>query len=354
VTGFELPRRAEIEAAARAVYSHLGIAGAGAGGVEGAASLGRMLLGPVAGRLGKRRLIVVADGDLQYLPFGMLPAPREEGARATAGTAGAPLLVEHEIVSVPSASVVAAQRRGARRAPAEKLAAVLADPVFDARDPRVTAAAGRQASPSGNGGRSRAGAPSEPFSRLPWTGREAAAIAAVAPAGGSLLALGFEASRETALSPALARYRIVHFATHGVIDTLTPALSGLMLSRIDEQGAAREGFLGLADIYNLRLGADLVVLSGCETALGKQVNGEGLVGLTQGFLYGGARQVVASLWRVEDRATAELMSRFYRGLLVERRPAAAALRLAQLAIRRDRRWRSPYYWSGFLAQGDWR
>jgi CHAT domain-containing protein/tetratricopeptide (TPR) repeat protein len=354
VTGVALPRRAEIEAAARAVYSDLGVVGPRGVGQEDAASLSRMLLGPVAARLGKRRLIVVADGDLQYLPFGMLPVPREQGAKAAAGAAGAPLLAEHEIVSVPSASVVAAQRRGARRPPAQGLVAVLADPVFDARDPRVTAAAGRRASPSGNGPRPRAGSPNDPFPRLPWTRREAAAIAAVAPAGESLLALGFEASRETALSPALARYRIVHFATHGVIDARTPALSGLMLSRIGEQGDAREGFLGLADIYNLRLGADLVVLSGCETALGKQVNGEGLVGLTQGFLYAGARQVVASLWRVEDRATAELMSRFYRGLLVDRRPAAAALRLAQLAIRHDRRWRSPYYWSGFLAQGDWR
>jgi CHAT domain-containing protein len=126
-----------------------------------------------------------------------------------------------------------------------------------------------------------------------------------------------------------------------------------MLSRVGERGAPVEGFLGLRDVYNLRLGADLVVLSGCETALGKEVRGEGLVGLTQGFLYTGAKQVVASLWRVEDRATAELMARFYQGLLVEGRAPAAALRQAQLAIRREKRWRSPYYWSGFVLQGDW-
>src|SRR6185295_4915487 len=175
---------------------------------------------------------------------------------------------------------------------------------------------------------------------------------AVVPAGQSLVALDFRASRATALSPELAGYRVVHFATHGIIDSRTPALSGLMLSRVGERGEPLEGFLGLHDVYNLRLGADLVVLSGCETALGKQVRGEGLVGLTQGFLYTGARQVVASLWRIEDRATAELMSRFYRGL-VAGRPPAAALRLAQLAIRDDKRWRSPYYWSGFVLQGDW-
>jgi CHAT domain-containing protein len=308
-----------------------------------------MLLGPVAGRLGKRRLIVVADGELQYIPFGMLPVPARGGAKSGA----APLLAGHEIVNAPSASVVALQRRLPHRAPAPDVVAVLADPVFDAGDPRVTARAGKGAT-AGDGKRSRERSPEASVPRLPWTRREAEAIAAVVPAGESLLALDFRASRETALSPALSRYRIVHFATHGVIDSRTPALSGLMLSRVGEQGAPREGFLGLGDIYNLRLGADLVVLSGCETALGKQVRGEGLVGQTQGFLYTGASQVVASLWRVEDRATAELMSRFYRGLLVERRTPAAALRLAQLAIRDDKRWRSPYYWSGFVLQGDWR
>jgi CHAT domain-containing protein len=173
------------------------------------------------------------------------------------------------------------------------------------------------------------------------------------PAGRSLLALDFRASRATVLSPELSGYRILHIATHGILDARTPALSGMMLSRVDERGAPVEGFLGLRDVYNLRLGADLVVLSGCETALGREVRGEGLVGLTQGFLYAGARQVVASLWRIEDRATAELMSRFYRGLLVEGLTPAAALRQAQLAVRDDKRWRSPYYWSGFVLQGDW-
>jgi len=337
VTGYELPPRERIEAAAREVHDRLGVLAPGDDRVEqAAASLGRMVLAPVAGRLGERRLIVVADGELQYIPFGMLPIPGEPD----------PLLSRHEIVNAPSASIVALQRRLARREPAPGIAAVLADPVFEADDPRVTAGAGASSpvrSVSGAG----------PFLRLPWTRREAEAIATVVPAGRSFLALDFRASRETALSPELSRYRIVHFATHGIIDSRTPALSGLMLSRIGEHGAPREGFLGLRDVYNLRLGADLVVLSGCETALGKEVRGEGLVGLTQGFLYTGAKQVVASLWRVEDRATAELMARFYQGLLVEGRAPAAALRQAQLAIRREKRWRSPYYWSGFVLQGDW-
>lgn len=352
VTGFELPPRARIEAAARAVYDRLAVLAPGDDRLAPAAeALSRMVLGPVAGRLGKRRLVVVADGELQYVPFGALPildAGRDAGREAGGFM---PLLTRHEIVDAPSASAVAWQRRHARKTAVGGDVAVLADPVFAPDDPRVAPGAGTR-SAAGSGLRS-APSPAASFLRLPWTRREAEAIAAVVPAGRSLLALDFRASRATALSPGLAGYRIVHFATHGIIDSRTPALSGLMLSRVGERGEPLDGFLGLRDIYNLRLGADLVVLSGCETALGKEVRGEGLVGLTQGFLYTGARQVVASLWRIEDQATAELMSRFYRGLLVEGRPPAAALRLAQLAIRDDRRWRSPYYWSGFVLQGEW-
>jgi CHAT domain-containing protein len=104
----------------------------------------------------------------------------------------------------------------------------------------------------------------------------------------------------------------------------------------------------------MKLGAGLVVLSACETALGKPVEGEGLLGLTRGFMYAGAPRVVASLWEVDDKATGELMKKFYEGMFVHRLTAAAALRAAQDAIRREPQWRSPYYWAGFVLQGDWR
>jgi len=329
VTGFELPPRARIEAVARELYGQLSTLSPAEERRETAAStLSRMVLGPVAGRLAGKRVIVAADGELQYIPFGVLPDPQASAAKAPA-----PLLAGHEVVNVPSASAVILERRLLRRAPVPNIVAVLADPVFAPEDPRVgRRAGGKKLVAGGPALRSQAG--TGELLRLPWTRREAEAIRAVAPAGQALLALDFRASRETALSPELSRYRIVHFATHGIIDSRTPALSGLMLSRVGEQGTPVEGFLGLSDVYNLRLGADLVVLSGCETALGEEVRGEGLVGLTQGFLYAGAKLVVASLWRVEDRATAELMSSFYRGLLVERLPAPVALRRAQLAVRR--------------------
>ena len=116
---------------------------------------------------------------------------------------------------------------------------------------------------------------------------------------------------------------------------------------------SRDGFLRLNTIYNLRLGADLVVLSACQTALGKEVAGEGLVGLTRGFMYAGARRVIASLWQVSDAATAELMRKFYAGLLQRRLPAGAALRSASSKCRGIRAGPSPYYWAGFVLQGDW-
>jgi CHAT domain-containing protein len=170
----------------------------------------------------------------------------------------------------------------------------------------------------------------------------------------TLRALDFEASRATVSGDHLARARVLHFATHGVLDDVRPALSGLVLSLVDERGRKQDGVLRLHDVYNLTLSADLVVLSACQTGLGQELRGEGLVGLTRGFMYAGARSVLATLWKVDDRATAELVERFYAGLLGPRRLApAAALRAAQVSMAQDARWRSPYYWAGFVLQGEW-
>jgi CHAT domain-containing protein/Tfp pilus assembly protein PilF len=342
VQSFELPGRKEIEEAARRVHRDLSTFDP-AGRLresEDAAALGRMLLGPVAARLKGQRLVVVADGALQYIPFGVLPAPGGSD----------PLLLRHEIVYLPSVSALAVQRRALEhRTPAPQRIAVLADPVFDPRDPRVT---GRSAEGKERG--TERGSPV--FERLPASRREAdaiAAIAAIAPRGQVLEALDFQADRPLVLSDRLRTFRIVHFATHGVIDSEHPSLSGLALSMVDAAGRPQEGFLHLHDIYNLRLDADLVVLSGCRTALGKELRGEGLIGLTRGFQYAGAPRVIASLWRVEDQATAALMERFYRAMWIEGLRPAAALREAQLWVRQQRRWRDPWFWAGFVLAGDW-
>jgi CHAT domain-containing protein len=176
----------------------------------------------------------------------------------------------------------------------------------------------------------------------------------MAPAGTALKATDFKASRATAMSRELQQYRILHFATHGLLNSKHPELSGIVLSLLDEKGNPEDGFLRLQDIYNLRLPVDLVVLSACNTGFGKDVKGEGLIGLTRGFMYAGAARVVASLWKVDDEATAELMSRFYQQMLKDGQPPAAALRAAQLAIWKQKRWRSPYYWAAFSLHGEWK
>jgi CHAT domain-containing protein len=189
---------------------------------------------------------------------------------------------------------------------------------------------------------------------LRFSRREAEAISSFAPEAMRRTALDFAASREAALAEPLDQYRILHFATHGLLNSTTPALSGLVLSLVDEGGQPRNGFLRLHEIYNLKLNADLVVLSACQTALGKKVQGEGLIGLTRGFQYAGAPRVVASLWRVDDQATAELMKRFYQGMLRGGLRPAAALRAAQISLARETRWKNPYYWAAFTLQGEWR
>lgn len=342
---FELPPRKILEEAARDAHGELSVFDPMAGGVRDRtlARFSELVLAPVASRLDGRRLVIVADGALHYVPFAGLPEPA-----GAPGGIGQPLIVRHEIVHLPSASTLALLRRERRRrSPAPRLLAVLADPVFRSDDPRLLGEGAQPVEARLDPLRGEA------FVRLPATRREAAALAELVPPDRLWTALGFDAGRQAVLSGDLGDYRWVHFATHGVIDASHPELSGLLLSRYDEEGRPLEGFLSLNDIYGLELAADLVVLSGCETALGPTLYGEGLVGLTRGFLHAGASRVLASLWRVQDRATAELMARLYRGLLAEGLPPGAALRSAQLEIRRQRRWRDPYFWAPFVLQGDW-
>jgi CHAT domain-containing protein len=189
--------------------------------------------------------------------------------------------------------------------------------------------------------------------RLPASRREAESIAALAPAGASFTALDFRASRPTALSKDVAGARIIHFASHGLLNSRQPELSGIVLSLVDERGEPVQGFLHTRDVYGMDLAAELVVLSACQTALGKEVRGEGLVGLARGFMFAGTPKIVASLWKVPDTATAEFMARFYRGMLREGLAPAAALSAAQRSFRGDELWSAPYYWAAFTLQGEW-
>ncbi|HVG09836.1 MAG TPA: CHAT domain-containing protein [Thermoanaerobaculia bacterium] len=364
---FELPSRERIEEAARRWYGALVVHPADPGYAEAAATarkaadeLSGMLLRPVQELLRDQPLLVVGDGALQYLPFAALPAPDSLG-----GSDRVALIAGHEVVSLPSASALAVLRREiAGRAAAPKTLAVLADPVFQPDDPRTNRSTTRPGKPakeslvrggdiSDRGDLRAHEVDPRRLLRLRFSEREAEAIAALVPESQRFKALGFAASRAMATGGELARYRMVHFATHGLIDSRRPEMSSLVLSLVNERGEPQNGFLRLHDIYNLELKADLVVLSACQTALGQEIRGEGLVGLTRGFMYAGAARVLASLWSVDDRATSLLMRRFYEHMITGGLRPAAALRQAQIDMSRDPQWRSPYYWAGFSLQGEW-
>jgi CHAT domain-containing protein len=363
---YVLPKREEVEKVAREVYEALTarsvvkslespaqrktrIAEADTDFQRSSGELSRMILAPAAAEFGSKRLVVVTDDILQIIPFAALSV-------ATGGTQR-PLIVDHEVVSLPSASAFAVQRQNlSDRKPAPRGVAVIADPVFSANDPRLKSGAEpvAQAStriiehlPGPNGGQLS-------IARLPFTRWEADQILAVAPSSSNFKALDFRANRSIVTSGELSNYRYVHFATHGYLDTSRANLSALVLSLVDEQGKPQDGFLRTHDIYNLKLPAELVVLSACETGLGKDTQGEGLEGVTRGFMYAGARRVVMSLWNVNDKATAALMQRLYAGLLRNNKTPAAALRAAQIEMLRSRQWQSPYYWAAFVMQGEWR
>jgi CHAT domain-containing protein len=360
IESFELPKRSDIEIAAKRVYglisSHkrefqrqteLALAG-----------LSRMLLGPVAGRLGQKRLLIVSDGALQYIPFAALPE-LGKGDRK-------PMVAGHEIVNLPSASVLAVLRQEiAGRKPAQKTAAVLSDPVFDGDDPRVRKTRNKLVAQAGPVETSETFAQREltrsatdsgvgQFNRLLFSRKEAESIEALAPSGQVLTALDFSASKIKAISPEIDQFRIVHFATHALINSQHPELSGIVLSLVDERGEPQDGFLRMHEIYNLDLRAELVVLSACQTALGKEIRGEGLIGLTRGFMYAGSPRLLASLWDVRDESTAELMKRFYTAMLKEHVTPAAALRAAQVSMWNEKRWEAPVYWAPFVLYGEWR
>jgi CHAT domain-containing protein len=267
-----------------------------------------------------------------------------------------PLVASHEIVRLPSASALAALRTevASRKTRPGSGIAVLADPVFAADDERLPAARRSQPETYADELQSSLAAVGTGLPRLLFTRREADSIAAATAPGQVTRYLDFRANRAAATSPELARNRIVHFATHGLLNGETPELSGLVLSRIDEHGKPEDGFLRLYEIYSLKLPVDLVVLSACQTALGKETHGEGVNSVSRAFLYAGAARVIASLWRVDDAATADLMGRFYRKLLAGRQRPAAALRSAQLEMLAQQRWQFPYFWSAFELQGEWK
>ncbi|MBD2447553.1 CHAT domain-containing protein [Nostoc sp. FACHB-152] len=349
ITSYELPKRADIEAVVQDFRQ--AITSPHIRNNSSINSLSKLVLAPVAKQLKNKRLLIVSDGALQYVPFAALTQPNLQKSSYK------PLLLNHEIITLPSASTVAILRREQKqRKSAAKTLVVLADPIFSSDDERIQ---GKSQVVANNNLESLALTRSArdadiSFDRLNFTRQEAEQILALVPANKAKEAVDFTASRSTATSNELSQYSIVHFATHGIINSKHPELSGIVLSLFDQSGKPQNGFLRLHDIFNLKLQAELVVLSACQTGLGEEVQGEGLVGLTRGFMYAGSPRVVVSLWSVDDQATSELMKLFYEKMLKAKLKPAAALRAAQIEIWRSQKYTAPYYWAAFTLQGEWK
>ncbi|XZN98457.1 MAG: CHAT domain-containing protein [Microcoleus sp.] len=359
LTSYELPKRADIETAARnfrdAITSEIQrdipqrVA-------KASANLGQLILQPAAAQLGNKRLLIVPDGVLHYTPFPALTLPPTAGQNTNV-----PLITQHEIITLPSASTLAILRQNyADRKPPSQTLAILADPVFSPDDERIKGKltpATTEKLEANNLGLNRSLRASNrewPPKRLTSSREEAQTIYSLFPSASSRQTFDFDASRTTATDGSLANYQIVHFATHGMANSKNPELSGILMSMVDNKGNPVNGFLRLNDIFNLKLAANLVVLSACQSGMGQNVKGEGMVGLTRGFMYAGAQRVAVTLWIVDDEGTAVLMQKFYQKMVQQKLAPAAALRAAQMEMMQQEKWKSPYYWSAFTLQGEWK
>ena len=358
---YELAKGSQINDAAQKVYDLLSKRperdGVNKDLDEATKQLSELVLKPLAEHLNAQRLIIVADGKLHFVPFQFLPAPN--------GT-NEPLIAQYEIVNAPSASILGQLRKEKQlRRPTTRLLAAFGDPVFPTNYAEYRSSAGGELVAS-------AKTSIEPWQRA-WRDIELSTgkpdLSTIQPLtyskfelqklselGGpsSVVARGFEASRDTLTKLNLSQFSILHFATHALLDPKNPESTGLFLSMLDVSGQPQNGFITTPDVYSLHAPVDLAVLSACSTGLGKDARGEGLIGLTSGFMYAGASSVAASLWKVDDQATADLMEYFYANMLEKRMRPAEALRLAQNTVRKDPRWQSPHYWAGFTFQGDFR
>ncbi len=358
VQSYNLPGEKDLEDIAKPFHSTLTNSGSINDVKRTGDKLFNLIISPVANQMAGKRLLVVADGVLQYIPFAAIPLPTNNYT---------PLIKNHEIVNAPSAATIALQRQQPRRS-ASKTLAIIADPVFKADDARLSSrnkssidsclitppASSKKSANLADLQRSLRTLDLRDIQRLPNTQQEAKQILALVPPNQREAACSFAANYDTVTQPQkshLDQYRNVLFATHGFINSSNPQLSGLVLSLVDSKGKPRDGFLRLHDIFNLQLNADLVVLSACQTGLGEDIRGEGLVGLTRGFMYAGTRRVVTSLWNVDDAKTAQLMTSFFQKTLKEQQTPSAALRSAQLQL-----WQTnpdPRYWAAFTLQGEW-
>lgn len=342
-----------------------------AGFVAASSALYKAAVEPAASIIAEKRVLVVADGALNYVPFEALVKTAD-----AADYSSLPYLIKsNEVVYSPSASVIGAIRKQ-ERSKAGRSMLVVADPVFNSNDTRArgTSAAAGSAETRGLGiasaltdvtgkdadANATAKMQGLPLARLGGTKLEADQIGKLVKASGSQadLWLDLDASEGNLESRDISKYQFLHIATHGLLNAERPQFTGLVLSLVGNKND--DGFLRTDEVFNLRLGSPLVILSACETGLGKEKRGEGVMGLTRAFMYAGAPTVGVSLWSVADKSTADLMTDFYKRLLTPASPAgpavapSAAMRDAQLAMISGKKYSAPFYWAPFVLVGDWR
>ncbi|HMH43423.1 MAG TPA: CHAT domain-containing protein, partial [Pyrinomonadaceae bacterium] len=330
-------------------------------------ALYKTVVEPTASVIGDKRILVVADGALNYIPFEALVKNSDGADYASLNY----LVKTNEIVYSPSASVIAAIRQGSGSAPAGKSMLLVADPVFSADDPRAKGSTGTSSSAetrglglglesavndvdAGSAGSLPASSAGFHLARLSGTRTEADAISQIAKAGGAQADLwtDLNANEDNVRSHDMTGYRFMHVATHGLLDAERPQFTGVVLSLVGNK--TNDGFLRTDEIFNLKLGAPLVMLSACETGLGKEKRGEGVIGLTRAFMYAGAPTVGVSLWSVADKSTADLMTDFYKRLLTGSSSPVASMRAAQVAMIDGKKYSAPFYWAPFVLVGEWK
>ncbi|HTL19673.1 MAG TPA: CHAT domain-containing tetratricopeptide repeat protein [Steroidobacteraceae bacterium] len=308
------------------------------GRLQAASTLSGTIIGPLEPWLSPaRNWVVIPDGALDYVPFTAL-------LTANAG-AQAFIVLHHDVAITPAAWMLDTPLRRPRLSDRGKILLV-ADPVYQADDPRLAAL--RHSSAAAQTSPARAPDPAHrEYSRLRFSGEEAASIAAQFPSGEIDELTGVDATRERLLALDWSQYRFIHIATHGIVDAQVPELSSLMLGSYDARGEVADRAVRVADVSLQTLTAEVAVLSACETALGTEVRSEGLVGMSSTMLARGARAVVASLWPVPDEVSAHLMTEFYRHMLREMMGPEAALATAMRSTISREASADPALWAAF-------
>ena len=306
---------------------------------------------PVGLRLPPRaRVIVVPDGPLFDVPFAALPS----------GTSGTLLVETNAVIEEPSLRIFSTRKPRATQANPLRVA-LFADPVYSASDPRVSNLAASPGSPSGVNPAALTPALMErnplthtaaAWPRLEASQSEVSNIARAVGSDHASVFTGFDASPESVRAALGERFNILHFAAHTELNRDHPELSGILLSALDRHRNPQDGVLWYSDISKMRLHVQLVVLSTCESSSGRNLPGEGLISLSYAFLIAGTPRVIGTLWKIDDRATSELMSRFYSNLMANGGNVDEALRQAQLSMKKDKNWSNPYYWAGVVFAGD--